>query len=72
MGRSFVFYPGNAECMTEEELNIEYISNSSYFYMANLDSVTKKADSNGKTKRKQNFLWMLTLIQMNCWMLFLG
>ena len=27
MGRSFVFYPGNAECMTEEELNIEYISN---------------------------------------------
>lgn len=27
---NLVFYPGNAECMTEEELNIEYISNSSY------------------------------------------
>ena len=50
MGRSFVFYPGNAECMTEEELNIEYISNSSYFYMANLDSVTKKAAQMAKQK----------------------
>lgn len=62
MGRSFVFYPGNAECMTEEELNIEYISNSSYFYMANLDSVTKKAAQMAKQKMEAKFLWMLTLI----------
>lgn len=71
MGRSFDFLPGNAECMTEEELNIEYISNSSYFYMANLDSVTEKSSSMAN-KKEAKFLWMLTLIQMNCWMLFLG
>ena len=56
MGRSFVFYPGNAECMTEEELNIEYISNSSYFYMANLDSVTKKAAQMAKQKGSKIFM----------------
>lgn len=56
MGRSFVFYPGNAECMTEEELNIEYISNSSYFYMANLDSVTKKAAQMAKQRGSKIFM----------------
>lgn len=46
----------NAECMTEEELNIEYISNSSYFYMANLDSVTKKAAQMAKQKGSKIFM----------------
>ena len=25
-----------------------------------------------QNKKEAKFLWMLTLIQMNCWMLFLG
>ena len=71
MGRSFVFYPGNAECMTEEELNIEYISILVILY-GQLGFGDEKSSSNGKTKGSKKFLWMLTLIQMNCWMLFLG
>ena len=52
MGRSFVFYPGNAECMTEEELNIEYISNSSYFYIG-CKSTNKSIASAGAVHRNK-------------------
>lgn len=56
MGRSFVFRPGSAESVTEEELNVEYISNSDYFYIANLDSVTKKAAQIAKQRGNKIFM----------------
>lgn len=56
MGRSFVFRPGSAESVTEEELNAEYISSSDYFYITNLDSVTKKAAQIAKQKGNTIFM----------------
>lgn len=55
-GRSFVFYPGSAEMVREDELNEEYLSQSSYFYMADLDSVIQKAAKIARQKGAKIFM----------------
>lgn len=47
-GRSILYYPGTEESLREEELPLEYLQNTSYFYLAVLNETTVKAASLAK------------------------
>lgn len=43
LGRSFVCYPGTSRYLSGDELPAEYLHNTKYFFMAQINEITKRA-----------------------------